>query len=85
MLWHGGSDARVVYVGQANTFRDRLADHRQDARIQKYKSFEIFVTRASAVRADRDGIERYLADKYAPLVGERRPAARPTSVNAPWD
>ncbi len=45
----------------------------------------LYVTWAVVEPAKRDGVERYLADKYAPLVGERRPAATPIPVNSPWD
>jgi hypothetical protein len=53
--------------------------------IQKYASRELFVTWATVEAGKRNGVEAYLSKRYAPLVGERRPAATPISVNSPWD
>ena len=88
IIWHGPTKqakAAVVYVGQG-AVKDRLADHRNDARIQAYADRTLYVTWA-AVQADkRNGIEAYLSRKYAPLVGERHPAVTPiSSANSPWD
>jgi hypothetical protein len=85
IIWHGGAKPKVVYVGQAKLFRDRLSDHRQDRRIQVYADRGMYVTWAVIEAAMRAGVEAYLTDKYGPLVGERRPAATPIPVNSPWD
>lgn len=84
VIWHGGEKAAVVYVGQGN-FRDRLSDHRDDARIQTYANRGLYTTWATVDADKRDGVESYLSQAYAPLVGERHPAAKPISVNLPWD
>jgi hypothetical protein len=86
IIWHGATKqvkAAVVYVGQG-VVRDRLADHRDDARIQAYADRALYVTWAAVQTDQRDGVEAYLSMTYAPLVGERRPAATPISVNSPW-
>ena len=43
IIWHGGTDPKVVYVGQGN-IRDRLKNHRSDRRIQQYKDLDLYVT-----------------------------------------
>lgn len=87
VIWHGASGQAkpaVVYVGQG-TVRDRLADHRDDLRIQAYANRTLYVTWAAVAADHRDGVEAYLGSNYAPLVGERHPAATPISVNSPWN
>lgn len=85
VIWHGGQSPHVVYVGQGDVAK-RLADHRDDRKITRHSSKgDLFVTWAAVQIADRDGIERYLADKYSPLEGESHPAAVPVAVNSPWD
>ena len=84
IIWHGGQTPRVVYVGQG-IICDRLTSHRSDQRIIKYKaSGTLFVTWAAALTTEQDGIERYLADRLSPLVGDRHPDAKPIPVNLPW-
>jgi hypothetical protein len=85
IIWHGSSDAKVVYVGQATQFRDRLSAHRLDPRIQKYKAKGVYVTWATAPKASRDGIEVGLANLFNPLVGDRHPNVPAIRVNGPWD
>ena len=80
----GKEKSAVVYVGQG-AVNERLGDHRDDARIQKYASRGLSVTWATVEAGKRDGVEAYLSKRFAPLVGERRPAATPISVNSPWD
>ena len=42
------------------------------------------VTWASVPAAQRDGVERYLADKWGPLVGDAHPDVEAIAVNSPW-
>lgn len=65
IIWHEGNPGRVVYVGQGAPVGNRLAAHRNDARIQAYaKNGMLRVTWASVSSASqRNAIERYLADK----------------------
>ncbi len=77
IIWHAGNPSRVVRVGQGN-IRDRLATHRKDLEILAYRKFgTLHVTWAEVSAAQRDGIERYLADKWNPLVGDAFPDAPP--------
>lgn len=83
IIWHGGQNPRVVYVGQG-AIADRLAAHREELTNTQYSSLGLFVTWASVDPAYRDGVERILADRLPPLRGERHPSAVPVSVNLPW-
>ena len=84
-IWHEGNPSRVVYVGQGAPVSNRFAAHQNDQRIQAYKNtVTLRVTWASVPANQRDGVERYLADKWNPLVGDAHPAVAPIAVNAPW-
>lgn len=83
IIWHGAPNPAVVRVGQG-VIRDRLMAHRQDAAILQYQSQDLYVTWAAVPAAYRDGVERYLADKWNPKVGDAFPNATPTVVNSPW-
>jgi hypothetical protein len=82
VIWHGGSKARTVRVGQG-IIRDRLQAHRNDPEVQAYANKTLYVTWASVAKAKRDGVERFLADQLNPLVGIY-PNAHPIPVNLPW-
>jgi len=83
IIWHGGSNAATVRVGQG-VIRDRLAAHREDDDIQAYAHLTLFATWASVAKQYRDGVEAYLADSLNPKVGERFPDRVPIEVNLPW-
>ena len=73
---------RTVYVGQG-VVRDRLAQHLRDQRIMADPN--LLVTCAAVwSQADRDGIERYLANVLDPAVGDGWPDVTPIPVNLPW-
>lgn len=84
VIWHSGNPSRVVYVGQGDV-KSRLESHRMNDKICAYASHgELFVTWASVPAAQRDGVERYLADTWNPQVGDAYPQAAPIAVNSPW-
>ncbi|MGZ2259490.1 hypothetical protein [Roseobacter sp. A03A-229] len=83
MIWHGGAKAHVVRVGQG-VISDRLKDHRKDQYILEYSSKGLFAVWAQVDMPSRDGIERYLSEKWKPLVGSRFPNVPPIVVNSPW-
>jgi len=83
MIWHGGAEPRVVYVGKGN-IRERIRAHRQDGRIQAYASLGLFVTWASVAAVNQRGVEAYLENHWRPRVGERHPDAPHIQVNSPW-
>jgi hypothetical protein len=82
VIWHRGNPSRVVTVGQGK-IAERLGSHRSDSAILKYSSLGMNVTWASVSASQADGVERYLADRCRPLVGDRYPAAAPIVVNLP--
>lgn len=83
IIWHGGNPSRVVRVGQGN-IKDRLGCHRQDPKILSYGQHGLWVTWAAVSAAQRDGVERYLANAWNPLVGDAFPDVTPIAVNSPW-
>lgn len=84
IIWHGGTEPAVVYVGQGN-IKDRLAKHRSDPEIQSYTSLGLYVTWAIVMEQHRDGVEAYLANNWSPKVGSTHPPAQHIVVNSPWD
>ena len=83
IIWHGGDPAKVVRVGQG-LIQDRLREHKDDHEILGYaRNGTLYVTWAYVSQAQQDGIERFLADHYYPLIGERFPVANPIAVNLP--
>jgi len=84
MIWHGGQTPRVVRLGQGD-IKSRLIAHRGDSQITQYgTSGVLMVTWASVPAAQQDGVERYLANRWPPLVGDAFPDAQPIAVNSPW-
>ncbi len=85
IIWHEGNPGRVVYVGQGE-IAARLKAHRNNKEITQYaKNGTLRVTWAEmGAQKDRDGIERYLANAYSPLVGDAHPDVTPIVVNSPW-
>lgn len=84
VIWHGGNPSQVVYVGQGNPIASRLSAHRSDRRIQQYANKTLLVTWATVPVAQRDGVERHLADRWTPLVGDAHPDVLPIAVNSPF-
>ena len=84
IIWHAGSPGRVVYVGQGDV-KARLQVHRGNHQINDYaRSGTLYVTWASVQAYQKDGVERYLANQWSPLVGDAHPQAEPIAVNSPW-
>jgi hypothetical protein len=81
IIWHTGNPSRVVRVGQGN-ISERLNEHRRTPEITKYSP--LYVTWAACPANHLDGIEKYLADTWNPLVGDAFPNAYPIAVNSPW-
>ncbi len=82
VIWHGGANPATVYVGQG-AIADRLRAHRKEPEILQYTPYGLFVTWAK-VDGQRDGIERFLAERLAPKVGTNYPNVIPTPVSLPW-
>lgn len=74
----------VLYVGQGNV-HERLAERKTDQRILELAELDdLYVTWAtiSGGEVRREGVERFLADRLQPLVGEH-PNVPPIPVNVP--
>lgn len=85
IIWYLRLHINVVYVGQGDV-ADRIAAHRRDQRITRHaQNGNLLVTWASVPATQRDGVERYLANKYPPLEGENHPVVEPITVNIPWN
>lgn len=82
VIWHGGDNPRAVRVGQGDVAA-RLAEHKENNDIVRHQNKgKLYVTWASvSSQANRDGIERFLAEKYSPLEGERFPDVPAIAVN----
>lgn len=84
IIWHAGNPGKVVYVGQGDVAA-RIKAHRNNTQITNYsKQGSLYVTWASVSARQKDGVERFLADKWGPLIGEAHPDALPIAVNSPW-
>lgn len=84
IIWHQGDPASVVRVGQGD-IASRLKAHRKDTDILAYKQKgALRVTWASVPAHQMDGVERYLAGKWNPRVGDAFPNAVAIAVNSPW-
>lgn len=85
IIWHEGNPSRVVYVGQGNPISTRLSAHRNNKDILNYgQKGTLRVTWASVAAADRDAVERFLAEALNPLVGSAYPDTEAIRVNLPW-
>lgn len=81
IIWHTGQPSQVVRVGQG-AIKERLSAHRKDPEITKFG--DLRVTWAVVKSQYRDGVERYLADTWDPLVGDAFPDVDPIAVNSPF-
>jgi len=83
IIWHGAPNPAVVYVGQGN-IRERIRIHRTEESFLHYRNNVLFVTWAPVSSIHRDGVERYLIEKWNPLAGDNHPSVEPIEVNSPW-
>lgn len=83
VIWHGGSDPRVVYVGQG-AIAERLRAHRTSPDILRYAPQGLFVTWSPVEHGQIDGVESFLVRALSPLENKAVPSAPPVSVNFPW-
>lgn len=83
IIWHGGRNPKVVYVGQGD-IKDRIQFHRGNEAVQQYEPYGLYVTWADVSASSRDGVESFLAQRWTPKVGTDHPSADPIEVNSPW-
>lgn len=86
IIWYFGSPGRVVYVGQG-IVKDRLGKHRLNPEItlSAPQGIDLLVSWATVPEHLRGGMERYLADRFNPIVGEAHPDVPKIAVLAPWE
>lgn len=81
VIWHAGNPAKVVRIGQGD-IAARLMAHRADPKILKYREKgKLLVTWAAVPARHLDGVERFLANQYSPLIGDAFPNVAPIPVN----
>ena len=84
IIWYNGNPGKVVYVGQGDVAA-RIKAHRNRSDISSYARYgSMYVTWASVPASQKNGVERYLADKWNPQVGDAHPEVAPIAVNSPW-
>ena len=83
-LGSGTERSRVVRIGQGN-IAERLAAHRKDPEISAYRGKGLLVIWATVHGQQQNGVEKYLADRFDPLVGDRFPDRTPIQVNNPFE
>jgi len=83
IIWHGGSDAATVKVGQGN-IKERLQSHRNNPDIQKFESRTLYVTWAKVDELSMNGVEAFLGNKLSPLIPSIFPRVNEIEVNLPW-
>jgi hypothetical protein len=75
---------KTVYVGQG-VVADRLQQHRSNQTMRSMNSQNTLVVAFAPVAASlRDGVERYLANRLQPMLGDVHPNAAPVAVNLPF-
>lgn len=93
IIWHDGTTfppdykSQVVRVGEGDV-PDRIRKHRTDDEITLCGAFgALKVTWAPVTggRERRRRIERHLAERWNPLVGQYPTDVEPLAVNSPWD
>lgn len=85
VIYLAGNPPTSVYVGKGDV-AVRLASHRTDARFNAARAKgTLCVAFASVAPAEQEGVEKYLARRFPPLVGERHPeSVREIAVNSPF-
>jgi hypothetical protein len=84
VIWHEGNPSRVVRIGQGD-IAVRLGAHRRDPAFLAYRKYgKLRVTWAAVPAHQLDGVERYLANSWPPLIGDAFPDAAPLAVNSPF-
>ncbi len=84
-IWCGGNPSINVRPGQGITGA-RITAHKADPTIMRHKTRgTMYVTWAAVPAHQMDGVERYLADRYQPIEGDRYPDVVPLVVNLPGE
>lgn len=84
VIWHAGRPSRVVRVGHGN-IAERLRQDRDDPEVTRFRERGRLLVTWAAVSgdSDREGIVRFLADRFAPLAADVHRVVVPLEVNLP--
>ncbi|MGE0845237.1 MAG: hypothetical protein AB7L41_03150 [Flavobacteriaceae bacterium] len=84
MIWHEGAPARVIRISQGDIGR-QLQLEQISPRVLQYRIFGgLYVTWAQVPGPLRDGVERYLANRFRPCVGEQFALSLPLPATTPF-
>lgn len=84
VIYQAGNPPRTIYVGKGDIAK-RLTEHRLDSRFASARGAgKLVVTYAAVPKPDQEGVERHLATRLAPTVGEQHPDVREIAVNSPF-
>ena len=83
IIWHGGSTPTTVYVGKG-FIRDEIQSQRNNNSVQQYASLGLYVTWASVIPSEQEGVQAYLSSQLTPKITNQTFAAQPIEVNLPW-
>lgn len=82
-IWCGGEQPYSVRPGQGK-IGPRIEAHKGDLKIMSHeRSGTLYVTWAEVPKQYLDQVERYLADQFGPVEGNRFPDVVPLEVNLP--
>lgn len=83
-IWCVGKNVKFNVRSGQGIIGARLTAHKNDPQIMKHaNSGTLYVTWAAVPSGQLDGVERYLADHYRPVEGDRYPNVTPLVVNLP--
>jgi hypothetical protein len=87
VIWYSGNPGapgKVVYVGHGSVAA-HVKTLRANARFISFvKHGTLYLTWAAVSAKDREGVARYLAERWAPLAGGVETNVDPIAVNSPW-
>lgn len=83
IIWHGGTSAWTVLVG-SGPIAERLTRHRTDPQVQAYANLGLYVTWATVLESNREGVVRFLFERLKPKVPSHFQNIPPVEVNLPW-
>lgn len=83
-IWCVGDGCKFNVRSGQGVIGARLTAHKADTAITRHEqSGTLYVTWAEAPQQHLDRVERYLADYYQPVEGDRYPDVNPLVVNLP--
>ena len=85
IIWHGGPDPRIVRIGKGD-IAVRLLSHRQNLQIMRYENQgALMVTWAVLHDPHRQAcVEKYLNEKFPPLVRDHLTDMPPERIRSPF-